>query len=134
VSERGTPIQRVQHVSLPFPGSDEALEEARQFYAGILGLEERPRPPSLPGTGLWYAVGDQELHLFAEPSGVAVNAQSNRHPCFQVDDVVRLREHLDRSGVPTRDHDGEIQGRPRFFALDPFGNTLEFVRFEPDRW
>jgi catechol 2,3-dioxygenase-like lactoylglutathione lyase family enzyme len=127
-------IQRVQHISLPFPGSDESLEEARRFYADILGLEERPRPPALPGSGLWYAVGDQELHLFAEPSGVAVNSQSSRHPCFQVDDVARLRAHLDRSGVATRDHDGEIPGRPRFFALDPFGNTLEFVQFEPDHW
>jgi hypothetical protein len=45
-----------------------------------------------------------------------------------------LREHLTQSGVPTLDDDGTIPGRPRFFALDPFGNTLEFVQFEAEHW
>jgi catechol 2,3-dioxygenase-like lactoylglutathione lyase family enzyme len=128
------PVLRVQHVSLPFPGSEASIAEARRFYEGTLGLEERPRPPALPGTGLWYAVGEQELHLFAEPSGVAANPQSRRHPCFHVEDVAELRRHLDAEGVRTRDDDGEIPGRPRFFALDPFENTLEFVEFEADHW
>jgi catechol 2,3-dioxygenase-like lactoylglutathione lyase family enzyme len=121
-------------VSLPFPGTADSIEEARRFYGGVLGLEERPRPPALPGAGLWYAVGDQELHLFAESSGVDANSQSRRHPCFQVDAVDELREQLTAAGVTTRDHDGEIPGRPRFFAVDPFGNTLEFVTFEADHW
>ena len=30
--------------------------------------------------------------------------------------------------------DGEIPGRPRFFARDPFGNQIEFVEFRPDHW
>ena len=128
------PVVRLQHVSLPFPGTRESLEEARQFYGETLGLAERSRPPVFPGTGIWYAVGDQELHLFSEPSGVAANPESRRHPCFEVDDVERLRAHLDAAGITTRDHDGEIPGRPRFFAVDPFGNTLEFVHFEADHW
>jgi catechol 2,3-dioxygenase-like lactoylglutathione lyase family enzyme len=127
-------IQRLQHVSLPVPEAADSLEEARRFYGEILGLEEIPRPPVFPGTGIWYAVGDQELHLFTEPDGVAANPQSRRHPCFQVGDVDELRNHLTAAGVRTRDHDGEIPGRPRFFAVDPFDNTLEFVRFEPDHW
>ena len=127
------PVLRVQHVSLPIPGAD-AFADARRFYGDVLGLEELPRPPKLPGVGLWYAVGDQELHLFEEPDGVAANGQSRRHPCLQVDDVAELRRHLEAAGVPTRDDDGEIPGRPRFFALDPFGNTIEFVQFEPDHW
>ncbi len=131
---RGPRIQRLQHVSLPFPGTAESVAAARHFYGAVLGLEARPVPPTLPGVILWFAVGEQELHLFSEPAGVAVNAQSRRHPCLQVDDVARLRAHLEAAGVTTRDHDGEIPGRPRFFALDPFGNTIEFVTFEPDHW
>jgi catechol 2,3-dioxygenase-like lactoylglutathione lyase family enzyme len=127
-------VARLQHVSLPIPASPEALELARHFYSEILGLAERSRPAVFPGAGIWYAVGDQELHLFSEPSGVAANPESRRHPCFEVDDVERLRAHLDAAGVTTRDHDGEIPGRPRFFAVDPFGNTLEFVHFEADHW
>jgi catechol 2,3-dioxygenase-like lactoylglutathione lyase family enzyme len=127
-------LLRLQHVSLPVPGTIEALEEARRFYSEILGLDETPRPAVFPGAGIWYTVGDQELHLFSEPTGVAANSQSRRHPCFQVDDVEGYRAHLEAAGVRTRDHDGEIPGRPRFFALDPFDNTLEFVQFEATHW
>jgi len=134
VNRSGSHLQRVQHVSLPVPEGSEALDAARRFYGDSLGLEEIPRPPALPGTGIWYAVGDQELHLFSEPAGVAVNEQSRRHPCFQVDDVDALRSELHAAGVTTRDDDGMIPGRLRFFAIDPFGNTLEFVRFEANHW
>ena len=127
------PVLRVQHVRLPIPNA-EAMPDARRFYGEVLGLEELPRPPKLPGRGLWYRIGDQELHLFEEPEGAAVNGQSRRHPCLQVADVRALRRHLESAGVPTRDDDGEIPGRLRFFALDPFGNTIEFVQFEADHW
>jgi len=134
MTAEGPQIQRLQHVSLPFPGTPDSLESARRFYGEILRLAEIPRPPLLPGVGIWYAVGDQELHLFSEADGVAVNPQSRRHPCFQVDDVATLRARLAAAGVTTRDDDGEIPGRLRFFAVDPFDNTLELVQFEPDHW
>src|SRR6266576_1282245 len=103
VSPSGSHIQRVQHVSLPVPKTSESLDAARRFYGDVLRLEEIPRPPALPGTGIWYAVGDQELHLFSETAGAAVNAQSRRHPCFQVEDVDALRSELEAAGVTTRD-------------------------------
>jgi catechol 2,3-dioxygenase-like lactoylglutathione lyase family enzyme len=136
VTAEAAHVLRLQHVSLPFPGDAESLEAARGFYGEILGLEERARPPLLPGVGIWYITGpgDQELHLFSEPSGVAANPESRRHPCFQVDDVEALRARLVSAGVTTRDDDGEIPGRSRFFAIDPFDNTLEFVQFAPDHW
>ena len=134
MNAQGPRIKRLQHVSLPFPGTPESVEAARGFYGRILGLAESRVPPTLPGVILWFQVGDQELHLFSEPAGVAVNPRSRRHPCLQVDDVARMRAHLAAAGVTTRDHDGEIPGRPRFFAIDPFGNTLEFVHFEADHW
>ena len=132
--DAGRRIQRVQHVSLPFPGSDASMAVARHVYADVLGLEEVRRPPAIPGPGLWFAVGDQELHLFSEASGVAANGESRRHPCFQVGDVAALRAHLVANGLTTRDDDGTIPGRPRFFGVDPFGNTLEFVQFDEGHW
>ena len=130
----GSSVLRLQHVSLPIPATDGSLGQARHYYGRLLGLEERPRPPGLPNAGLWYAVGDQELHLYEEPSGAAVSAESKRHPCFQVEDVEALRAHLSAARVITMDDDGEIPGRRRFFAIDPFDNTLEFVTFEADHW
>jgi catechol 2,3-dioxygenase-like lactoylglutathione lyase family enzyme len=134
VSAQSRQILRIQHVSLPIPATAESFEEARRFYTGILGLTETRRPDVFPGAGIWYMIGDQELHLFTEPAGVAANLQSRRHPCFQVEDVAGLRAGLDEAGVTTRDDDGTIPGRPRFFAVDPFDNTLEFVQFEADHW
>jgi catechol 2,3-dioxygenase-like lactoylglutathione lyase family enzyme len=131
---RGPSINRLQHVSLPIPDDRESFDVARRFYGEILGLAEIDRPRVFPGTGIWYAVGDQELHLFSEPSGVTANPESRRHPCFEVDDVDALRARLESAGVTTRDHDGEIPGRPRFFAVDSFGNTLEFVHFDANHW
>lgn len=119
-------ILGLQHVALPFPGTPESAAQARQFFGEILGLEERPAPATLPGV-LWFAAGEQELHLFPEPSGVAVNSESRRHPCVQVDDVDGFRAHLVRSGISTIDSDADIPGRQRFFALDPFGNAIEFI-------
>jgi hypothetical protein len=51
-----------------------------------------------------------------------------------VSDAAGLRGHLEEAGVTTRDDDGEIPGRVRFFAMDPFGNTLELVQFEATHW
>jgi catechol 2,3-dioxygenase-like lactoylglutathione lyase family enzyme len=127
-------IVRLQHVALPYPGTPESAAAARHFYGDVLGLEELSVPPTLPGTVLWWAAGELEVHLFSEPSGVAVNDQSRRHPCLQVDDATTFRALLDTSGVTTVDNDGEIPGRPRFFARDPFGNQIEFVEFRPDHW
>ncbi len=127
-------ILRLQHVAMPFPGTPDSVAVARRFFTDVLGLEEMPVPDTLPGTVVWWKAGDLELHLFGEPSGVAVNDQSRRHPCFQVDDAAAFRAHLDANGVVTRDHDGDIPGRPRFFARDPFGNQIEFVEFRPDHW
>ena len=70
----------------------------------------------------------------ASRRGWSPTPQSRRHPCVQVDDVARLRAHLVRAAVTTRDDDGEIPGRHRFFAIDPFGNTIEFVEFEANHW
>jgi hypothetical protein len=84
-------------------------------------------PDALAGSVIWFAIADQELHLFAEPSGVAANGESRRHLCIQVDDLARCRSELDMAGVDTIIGEPPIPGRPRFFAIDPFGNAIEFL-------
>jgi catechol 2,3-dioxygenase-like lactoylglutathione lyase family enzyme len=122
-------VLRLHHVALPFPGSVDDMAVARHFYGAVLGLRELAVPPSLPGV-LWFAAGDQEIHLFSEPLGAALNARSRRHPCLEVDDLLGLLVHLAENGIQTIDAEGDIPARIRFFALDPFGNALEFVEFD----
>ncbi len=126
-------VVSLQHVALPFPGTSESAAEARRFYGQVLGMPELSVPTQLGDGVLWFAAGDQEIHLYAEPSGVAVNEESTRHPCFQADDLKAARGHLTALGVDTIDGVPDIPDRPRFFVRDPFGNALEFVQLATDR-
>src|ERR1700761_8824315 len=53
---------RLDHVQIAAPQACEA--EARTFYGRLLGLNELPKPASLQRRGgVWFAVGDQQLHI-----------------------------------------------------------------------
>ena len=118
---------RLQHVSIPMPpGGNEA---ARAFFAGILGLQEVPVPPTLSAARLvWFRMGDTELHVFTDD---APNPRSARHFCLAVDDVEALRTRLEEAGV-TVEHTTPIPGRPRYFCRDPFNNLIEITTIESD--
>jgi catechol 2,3-dioxygenase-like lactoylglutathione lyase family enzyme len=114
---------RIQHVSIPRPpGSGEA---ARAFYAGLLGLEEKPVPTTIVHLDLiWYNIGDDmELHLFTENP---IDDPSGRHFCMEVDDLETTRARLADAGYQPWEPQ-PIHNRPRFFCKDPFGNTIEFT-------
>jgi catechol 2,3-dioxygenase-like lactoylglutathione lyase family enzyme len=119
-------ITRIQHIALPFPGTPEAFAAARGYYSETLRLRGLPVPDELAADVLWFAVGDQELHLFAERDAPS-DVESRRHACFQVSDLVAFRKRLTADGMETFDGVPALPGRPRFFARDPFGNVLEFM-------
>jgi catechol 2,3-dioxygenase-like lactoylglutathione lyase family enzyme len=121
-------ILGVQHVSLPIEPGGQDL--ARSFYVDLLGLPEKPVPPTLPQHLVWVDAGAQEIHLLVEADAIGLNPRSRRHPCLEVDDVTALRASLDANGVETEDEDFPLPGRRRFFARDPFGNLIEFITFE----
>jgi len=117
---------RLQHVSIAVTVS--GAGQARAFYGGLLGLEERDVLPALdPDRFVWYrAGGDLELHLMLEDEEPPERA----HFCLVVeDDLEGLRARLVAAGVQTRDAT-PLAGRPRFFCRDPFGNLVELARIE----
>lgn len=119
---------RLQHVSIPRPpGSAGAT---REFYGGLLEMDEIPPPNSLQDDQvIWFRAGDDaELHVFLE---APLDDRSNRHLCLVVDDLARLRERLLAAGYHPYAVT-PIPGRPRFFCRDPFGNILEFTAIEGD--
>jgi catechol 2,3-dioxygenase-like lactoylglutathione lyase family enzyme len=116
---------RLQHVSVAIP--PDGAEQARAFYGGLLGLEERDVLPKLDPAGfIWYRTGgDLELHLML----VDEEPADRPHFCLVVDDLDGLRARLEEAGVETREAT-PLVGRPRFTVRDPFGNLIELAYIE----
>ena len=110
----------IDHVQVVGPPGCEPV--ARGFYGELLGLEELPRPTTLPDPdGCWFRVGAQELHVGVDrPFQPALKA----HPSFLVDDLPALIARLASRDIHAT-RDDTIPGIERAFISDPFGNRLE---------
>ena len=114
-------FRRLDHVQVCIPRGAEG--RAREFYGGLLGLEEVEKPEVLKKNGgMWYGVADVSLHIGVEE----VVAPSKRHPAFEVEGVAEVRAYLERNGVRTKD-EPDIPGVRRFSFFDPFGNRIELL-------
>lgn len=119
-------IVALDHVQVAAPEGCE--HAARAFYGDVLGLEEIEKPPLLAARGgVWFAVGDQQLHV-----GVAAEfaPAAKAHPALRVSAAAleRLVERLEASGASvSRPDTDEIPGAVRAFASDPWGNRVELV-------
>jgi catechol 2,3-dioxygenase-like lactoylglutathione lyase family enzyme len=115
-------FKRFDHVQVCIPRGAE--DRARDFYGGLLGLEEIGKPEALKANGgMWYSVADVQLHVGVEETV----APSKRHPAFDVDDAKGVRAYLERHGVRTKD-EPDIPGVVHRFSLfDPFGNRIELL-------
>ena len=79
-------VEAIDHVQLAMPPGGEAA--ARAFYAGILGIPERAKPPHLARRGgCWFERGALKVHL-----GVEADFRPARkaHPAFIVRDLAAL--------------------------------------------
>ncbi len=101
----------------------------RKFYGELLGLREQPIPSTLAAMSLvWFSAGESlELHFFPGPPDM----KSERHFCFDIDDLEETRRDLREAGLAPYDA-VPIYNRPRFFCRDPVGNLIEFTRIEGD--
>lgn len=118
-------VMRVQHVSVPMPPGSQ--EQARQFYAGVLGMQEKSPPSSLAHQQLvWFNAGDggHEVHLFADEQMESKSAA--QHLCLQVDSLSDYRSRLADHGIAIEETT-PINNRPRLFVHDPFGNLIEIT-------
>ena len=129
--KKGMKLPRLQHASLPVALGGQA--KVREFYGGVLGLQEKPAPEDLVARGiLWFAAGDNEMELHFIPDGEHLpNPKEGRHICLEVSDVEQWRARIREAGYEIIDST-PILNRPRFFCHDPFGNRLEFTTIEGD--
>ena len=111
----------LDHVQLAIPPGGEPL--ARDFFAGLLGMVEVPKPANLSPAGCWFTGGGAALHIGIDPD---FRPARKAHPALLVDDLAALRARLAGSGCVIRD-DTPVKGYARFFTEDPFGNRIELM-------
>ena len=113
------PFEGIDHVQLAMPRGQEDV--ARQFYTGVLGLPEAPKPPALAARGgCWFELGPTRVHLGVEDG---FRPASKAHPAL----LVRgLAAFVDTAGLAFTWAD-DVPGRVHGYVDDPFGNRIELV-------
>ncbi|TDD12688.1 glyoxalase [Nonomuraea diastatica] len=113
-------IRALHHVQLAAPAGSEPL--LREFYAGVLGLEEVPKPPELAGRGgAWFRGEGVEVHLGIEDG---FRPARKAHPAFLVDDIDAYA-----AKIPGAVPDDLFPGFRRIYVFDPVGNRIELLQF-----
>lgn len=88
-------IVGIEHVQLAMPSGRE--DEAREFYTGLLGIPEKPKPAELARRGgAWFETGAIKIHL-----GVETDFRPARkaHPALLVRGLESLVQRLREAGV-----------------------------------
>lgn len=101
------------------------LERAEHFYGNVLGLAKVERALKFPG--VWYQVGDFQIHLIVADSVLPdqVNREKlgrNRHIAFSVNNLETAKAELLVHNHPVQ---MSASGRPALFTQDPDGNIIE---------
>ena len=109
-----------------------------RFYREVLGLEEIARPP-FPFPGVWFRLGDRELHLIAGEGAVpraADGADPRRlHFAVRVASYRGALEHLRGKGYREDASEGDparvlalprsVVGYPQLYVLAPDRHLIE---------
>jgi catechol 2,3-dioxygenase-like lactoylglutathione lyase family enzyme len=116
------PFIAIDHVQLAMPiGAEDA---AREFYSGLLGMTEIPKPTELSKRGgCWFESGVVQLHLGVEE---AFRPAKKAHPAFRCGDYDALVSRLHAAGLDVTAAE-DIPGVRRCHIDDPFGNRIELI-------
>lgn len=120
-----TNITHLHHASL-LVGN---LQTSRKFYEGILGLLPSDKRPKLAVDGVWYELGNAQIHLIhtahaSSQSSSELHAGRDKHIALRVVDIAALKLALEAAAIPFT---MSRSGRRALFCRDPDGNGLEFV-------
>lgn len=122
-------VKGIDHVTLVVAD----LELSRQFYVGLLGMTDVPRP-DFGFPGLWFQAGNTLIHLNVEsaesgPAGMRYSATKisrAMHFAFEVEDGDVAAQQLRDRGIaivegPRQRPDGATQ----LYVQDPDGHLVE---------
>lgn len=118
-------FERIHHVSIAVRD----LQRARAFYTDVLGLTEIERPP-FKSSGIWYAIGDQQLHLIQQPAGETLREggidSTDGHFAVWVSSYRDTIARLEQTGVAYDARPNSVAGFAQIYILDPDRNVIEF--------
>lgn len=105
------------------------LDHARAFYEGVLGLSPSLVRPEMSFDGVWYDIGDAQIHLLCLPNPDPVEGRPehggrDRHTALAVEGWNELKSKLDAEGIA---YTLSRSGRQALFIRDPDGNVLELI-------
>lgn len=117
----------IHHVSLLVTD----LKESLYFYEGILGFKQNKKRPQFDFPGVWYDIGDTQLHLIVHAEGKArrntkeIDSRDG-HFAVRVTDMDKLLKTLDAHNVPYVNKPTNKTEWHQVFVSDPDGNLIEF--------
>lgn len=119
--------KRINHITLSVPAGEH--DKVREFYGGMLGLEEVPRPEALNAVYdlIWYKFLDILFHIDFTPPWT--KPAENRHVAIEIEGLSALRSYLESKQAAIREA-VVMPDRDRFYLLDPFGNYFELMEMK----
>jgi len=101
------------------------LEAAETFYSEMLELPKAER--SLKFLGVWYQVGEYQIHLIEDQNWTVPEPNAQKwgrcpHLALAVDDLDLIKTRLTEKGYPFQ---ASSSGRAALFTKDPDGNIIE---------
>lgn len=122
-------ITSIDHIQLAMPVGGE--EKAREFFIGLLGFREIPKPPELAKRGgAWFESGTVQLHLGMEAD---FHPARKAHPAFVVNDLDGLISKVQSAGFETDTSQPPLNGYKRAHIFDPFGNRIELMEKQENK-
>ncbi|MDF2714087.1 MAG: glyoxalase [Paenibacillus sp.] len=116
---------RIHHVSLAVRD----LEQAKRFYSDVLQFQEIQRPP-FKSKGIWYAVGNHQLHLIEHPNGETLRKSGinsvDGHFAIWVKSYKNTVEWLEKTGISYEARPQSVAGFAQIYILDLDNNIIEF--------
>lgn len=108
----------------------EDLDRTLDFYTGLLGLEQGPRPDlGFPGAWL-YAEGRAILHVYSDRPVPPQRAGVIDHMAFSARDLKTVKARFDAQGVKYDLRRQKGAGTWQLFCTDPNGAKVE-LDFDP---
>jgi catechol 2,3-dioxygenase-like lactoylglutathione lyase family enzyme len=115
-------FNRLNHIQMCIPHGQE--DKAREFYCGLLNIEEIDKPEHLKANGgFWLKVADLQIHIGTED----MKGVSKRHPAFEVDDLHAVKSYLKDSDVRVLNQEN-VNDFERFSFYDYWDNRIELMQ------